>query len=269
MQRILITGAAGNLGGMLRRELRGLAPHLRLTDIAPMPPAGEGEEVAACDLADFAGMLRLMDGVDAVLHFGAIPREDSFDAILRSNILGTYNVFEAARRQGVRRIVFASSNHAIGMYRRTDRIDADAPMRPDSHYGLAKCFGENLARMYWDKHGIEAACLRIGSCFPEPTGERMLATWLSYGDLARLVRCCVEAPHLGFVVVYGASDNRRRWWDNRKAGFLGWQPQDSADAFAERILAEAQSADPDDPAVLFQGGSFAAADYRSGRPPPE
>ena len=260
-KRILITGAAGSLGAHLRTELRGSAPVIRVSDLRQMPPAGDGEEVIYCDLADFEAVKQMMVGVDAVLHFGGIPVEDSWDNILQANIRGAYHVWEAARLAGVQRIVFASSNHAIGMYRRTERIDTDAPPRPDTFYGLSKAFGETLARMYFDKHGIEAACLRIGSCFPKPSDERMLATWLSYADMARLCKRCIEAPIIGCMVVYGVSDNDRSWWDNRKVDFLGYRPKDSAESFAPEILSASPFKNPGDPAVMYHGGHFVPPGY--------
>lgn len=258
-RRILITGAAGNLGRELRAGLRPLAETLRLTDIAELSPAGEGEELVQADLSDRAAVGAMMEGVDAVVHFGGVPNDDKgFEQILAANIVGGHNVWESARQHGVRRIIFASSNHAIGMHPRTTRLDADSAHRPDGYYGLSKCFVEDLARMFWDKHGIEAACLRIGSCFPEPTGERMLSTWLSYGDMVRLVTATLTAPHLGFAVVYGMSNNARLWWDNGKVGHIGYQPQDSADAFADKLLGEA---DPSDLSVYFQGGGYSKKGY--------
>lgn len=263
-ETILITGAAGNLGGVLRDALRDAARILRLSDVREMSPAREGEQIVTCDLSDFGAVRRLMAGVDLVLHFGGIPEEDRWDNILSANIVGAYNVWESARQAGVKRIVFASSNHATGMYPRTRRLDTDAPPRPDTFYGLSKAFGEQLARMYWDKHGLESVCLRIGSCFPEPRDERMLATWQSYADLTRLCLCCIEAPLVEFSVVYGVSANERSWWDNSKVDFLGYRPQDSAEVFAEKIAAERTAANPDDPAVRFQGGHFVPPGYTRG-----
>ena len=260
-ERILITGAAGNLGRHLRDSLRDVAPLLRLSDIRAMAAARAGEETVVCDLGDFAAVRRLMEGIDLVLHFGGIPEEDRWDRIVAANIEGAHNVWEAARQAGVKRIVFASSNHAIGMYPRTRRLDTDAPPRPDTFYGLSKAFGEQLARMYWDKHGLEAVCLRIGSCFPEPRDERMLATWLSYDDLTRLCRCCIEAPLVEFTVVYGVSDNDRCWWDNSGVEFLGYRPRDSAGRFAASIAARAEPRSREDPAVRFQGGHFVPPGY--------
>lgn len=262
---ILLTGAAGQLGQYLRETLRGIAPLIRLTDIKPMPAAREGEEVVQADLADAAAAGRLVEGIDLVIHFGGIPEEDSWDNILASNIQGCHNLWSAAHRTGVRRVIYASSNHAIGMYPRTRRLDTDAPPRPDTLYGLSKAFGEQLARMYWDRHGLEAVALRIGSCFPEPRDERMLATWLSYPDLSRLVLCCIRAPVVDYTVVYGMSANPATWWDNGKVDFLGYRPQDSAEVFAERIAAQGVLRDPDDPAVRYHGGHFVPLDFTPGR----
>lgn len=255
-KRILITGACGRLGTQLRAGLAGSAQTLRLTDIRDPGPAGAGEEVVVADLSDLQAVRALMQGVDLVLHFGAVMVRQPWDAVLPANIVGSYNVFEAAREAGVRRIVYASSSHAIGMYRCDEVLDAGTPPRPDTPYGLSKAFGESLARMYFDKYGIEAACLRIGSCFEQPTDERMLATWLSHADLVRLVRACIDAPVLGYTIVYGQSDNPRSFWDNRSASFLGYRPQDSAEPYRDAILANAPAPGQGHPADALQGGRF-------------
>jgi uronate dehydrogenase len=261
MERLLITGAAGALGTMLRQELKGFAPRLRLSDVQEIGAAAEHEEVVVCDLGDYDAVMRLVEGCDGVVHLGGVSVEGRFEDILNANIRGTYHVFEAARKHGRPRIFFASSNHAIGFHERTTRLDANAPTRPDSIYGVSKCFGEQIARYYFDKFGVESVCARIGSCFPEPKDRRMLATWLAYGDLATLVQRTFEAPCVGHTIIYGASDNRESWWDNRDAAFLGWHPQDSADRFREKVEEMAPPADPKDPAVRFQGGVFAAAGH--------
>jgi uronate dehydrogenase len=255
--RILITGAAGRLGGHLRQTLKPIARSIRLTDVAPIEPAATDEEVRQADLGDEAAIFALMEGVGAVVHLGGIVREAPFADILRSNIVGGYNVWEGARRAGVKRIVFASSCHAVGMYRRDQRLDADVTQRPDGLYGLSKAFTEDLARLYFDRYGIEAACLRIGSCFPEPTGERMLATWLSRADLTRLVSAGLTAPYLGYAIVYGMSANAQTWWDNSKVDYLGYRPQDSADVFRDKLRATPGPLDRDDPVVEYQAGPFA------------
>jgi uronate dehydrogenase len=256
MKRILITGAAGKLGRRLRLGLKGRYATLRLTDIVPLGEAGPGEEIRICDLRDRDGVMALMEGVDAVVHFGGIGVEDTFDAILGANIVSTQNVYEAARLSSVGRIVYASSIHACGMYPRSVRLDAETPPRPDSLYGLSKAFGESLSRMYFDKHGLESACLRIGSCFERPTDERHLATWLSFDDMIRLVRACLDAPFVGWTVLYGASNNDMSWSDNGKVGHIGYRPLDNAQDYAAAVLAGSRPASPDDPAIFYQGGYF-------------
>lgn len=255
-RRLLLTGAAGGLGRELRGRLTAYCDTLRLSDIAELGAAGPGEELRPAALEDRAAVLALLEGVDAVVHLGGISTENSFDAILQANIVGTYNVYEAARRHGVRRIVFASSNHVIGFYRQDEVIDTKVPMRPDGHYGLSKAFGENLAQFYWDRYGLETVSLRIGSSFPEPKDRRMLATWMSYDDLERLVVASLTAPVVGHTVIYGASDNTTSWWDNRAARHVGYRPQDSSERFRHAVEARQPAPDPHDPAALHQGGAF-------------
>lgn len=227
-EKILVTGAAGYLGRLVRASLRGRVPHVRLTDIAPMDPAVGGEELYPCDLADAVGIARALEGVDAVVHLGASLNVDDWPQTLSINIAGTYNVFEAARRAGTRRMIYASSHHAVGMYPTTQQIGIDVPMRPDSLYGLSKCFGEDLARYCWDKFGLEAVCLRIGSAKPAAVERREYATWLSEPDFERLLLASLSAPSVGFSVVYGMSDNGEVWWDNAGAAHLGFEPVDRA-----------------------------------------
>lgn len=256
--RLLLTGAAGGLGKELRQRLKPHAEILRLSDIAPMDAAqGPAEEVVTCDLADKAGVHDLVEGVDAILHFGGISTEHAFEPILEANIRGTFNLYEAARRHGVRRIVFASSNHVIGFYRQDQRIDANVPQRPDSYYGLSKAFGEDLATFYFDRYGIETVSIRIGSSFPEAQNRRMLATWLSYEDLTDLILRSLTTPDVGHTIVYGASDNRGSWWDNRLAAHLGFQPKDNSEQFRAKVEAQPMPA-ADDPSMVYQGGAFVA-----------
>jgi len=209
--RLLLTGAAGGLGRELRPRLRRMARTLRLSDIAALAPAGDGEEVVVAALQDAAAVDAMVAGVQAIVHLGGISTEGPFAPILAANVVGVWNVYEAARRHGVARIVFASSNHVSGFYRQDEVVAPGDPMRPDGHYGLSKAFGENVARFYFDRYGIESVCLRIGSSFPEPKDRRMLATWLSYDDLERLVVASLTAPVVGCSVVYGVSDNTTTW----------------------------------------------------------
>jgi len=254
-RRLLLTGAAGGLGRVLRPAMRACAQRLRVSDIAPLAAAEADEEVVACDLGDEPAMRRLLEGVDAVVHMGGISTEQPWAPVLRANIEGVYHLYESARIHGARRIVFASSNHAIGFYPRSRRIDAGDPIRPDGLYGVSKTFGESLSRFYFDRYGIETACLRIGSCFPEPKDRRMLVTWLSYGDLTELVRACLFAPRVDHTIVFGASANRDSWWDNAKARHIDWTPRDSSERF--RAAREADPpVDPALPSERFQGGAY-------------
>jgi uronate dehydrogenase len=254
--RLLLTGAAGGLGRVLRPRLRARSSLLRVSDVAAMDPAVEGEEAVVARLEDRAAVLDLLKGIDAVVHLGGVSTEQHFDQIVQANIIGVYNLYEAARKHGVKRIVFASSNHVTGFYRQDEVIDATMPVRPDGHYGISKAYGENLSRFYFDRYGIETACLRIGSSFPEPKDRRMLATWLSYDDLERLVVACLTAPVVGHSIVYGMSDNTTTWWDNTPARHLGYRPQDSSEPFRAAKEAAQPTLDPTDPVVVYQGGGF-------------
>ena len=258
VSRLLLTGAAGGLGKVLRTNLKPYTRAMRLSDIAPMEPAGEAEEVVPCDLADKRAVDRLVQGCDAIVHLGGVSVERPFEEILEANIRGVFHVYEGARRHGVRRVVFASSNHVIGFHAQGELLDAGSPRRPDSYYGLSKSYGEDLSRFYFDRYGIETACLRIGSSFPEPKDRRMLVTWLSYRDLTELVRCCLFAPRLGHTIVYGASANRDRWWDNVLAAHIGFVPRDTSEPFRAKVQS-APALDAGDPAARYQGGAFVKA----------
>jgi len=254
-QKLLLTGAAGGLGQVLRQSLKPYAAAMRVSDVAPMAPPGAGEEVVNCNLADKAAVDSLVRGCDAIVHLGGVSVERPFEEILEANIKGVFHLYEGARRHGVKRVVFASSNHVIGFHKQGEVIDADCLKRPDTYYGLSKSYGEDLSRFYFDRYGIETACVRIGSSFPEPKDRRMLVTWLSYRDLTELVRCCLVAPRLGHTIVYGVSNNRDKWWDNGKAAHLGYVPQDSSEPFRAKVEA-LPPVDPADPAVQYQGGGF-------------
>ena len=255
---ILLTGAAGVLGRWLRPRLVQRYGRLRVSDKSDPAPLAKGEEGIVADLADFELVSRAVAGSRAIIHFGAYSIEAKWETILPANIIGTYNVFEAARLHGVKRIVFASSNHAIGFHEVTKKLDAGSVQKPDGYYGVAKAFGENMGSLYVDKFDMEVACLRIGSALPEPKDPRHLSTWLSYPDLERLVVACIEAPKLRFAVVYGASANTRSWWDNGGTPEIDYRPQDDAEDFASEILAKEPPPQPDDPTALYQGGPFVA-----------
>jgi uronate dehydrogenase len=255
-KRLLLTGAAGGLGRELRKRLKSHCQALRLSDIAELGCAAEGEDIVPAQLGDADAMLALLEGVDAVVHLGGVSTEQPWAPILEANIVGAYNLYEAARKQGVKRIVFASSNHVTGFYRQDEVVSPRDPVRPDGLYGLSKAFGENLARFYFDRYGLESVCVRIGSSFAEPRDRRMLATWLSYDDLERLVVAALHAPVVGCSVIYGMSDNSVSWWDNTPARHIGYRPQDSSDVFRDAVQARQPELDFGNPATLHQGGGF-------------
>ena len=258
MSRVLVTGAAGTIGTVLSRDLPTHGHRLRLLD--RQPPAG-GEDCVIADITDASAMEAAMDGVGAVVHLAAIPTEAPFDDILHANIEGTYRVFDAARRAGVRRIVFASSNHAVGFTPRAPLVGVDVPPRPDTYYGLSKVFGEALGRLYVDRYGMAVACLRIGTFKERPVAPRELSTWLSPGDAVRLVHACLTAPDLTYAVVYGISANTRGWWDLEPGRALGYHPVDNAEAYAAGIVAAHGEPDLSHHTEAFLGGDFVGPEF--------
>lgn len=258
--KIVLTGAAGRLGSHLREPLSKLADALVSTDLAEDVGAlYAGETYTKADLTNYDEMHALLKGADMVVHFGAYGDEGPFDTILGPNIIGAYNVWEAAFQNGVRRVVYASSIHAVGMHSKMDFIGTDAPHKPDTFYGLAKCFSEDLASLYWDKRGVESVCMRILSC-AQVTNARALGTWLSYDDLIHLVEQSINTPSTGFTVVYGVSNNDRVPVDNAKASYLGYRPKDNAEQFSDTILSEEPTQDTGDLAHMRHGGPFASVE---------
>ena len=247
---MLITGAAGAIGSCLRDGLRPLVDELVLTDVRAIEP-GDNERFVPADLADRDAVTRAVEGVDAVIHLGAVPSEAPFEDLIGPNLIGTFNVFDAARRAGARRIVFASSNHATGFYPVEQTLAGYEPTRPDSLYGVTKVYGEGLGRLFVDKFGMEVVCLRIGTFAERPRQARDLATWLSYADAVRLFAASLSAPDVGFRVVYGASANTRRFWDLTSGRALGYEPQDNAERYVDEVGGTPHR---------FQGGSFTAPD---------
>ena len=257
---VLLTGAAGGLGTLMRDLLPAYGYELRLFDLLPVEGA---PDAITADLADSAALREAVRGVDAIVHLAGISLESTFEKILRANIEGTYNLYEAAREEGVERIVFASSNHAVGFTPRPQGTDplipVDTPRRPDTFYGLSKSFGEDLAQLYWDKHGLETVSVRIGSCFPEPTTVRMLSLWMSPADGARLFHAALTAENVGHTVVYGSSANTRLWWDVTTARALGYEPQDNSEPYAAKLIAAQGELQNDNEAHAYLGGQFVTA----------
>jgi len=256
MPTIVMTGAAGRIGTMLRARLARPGRTLRLLDIAPVT-AGPGEEAIHASVTDFGAMTAACQGADAVIHLGGYAGEENWAAILDVNIQGGYVTFEAARRAGVPRVVFASSNHAVGFAPRASFPVPDyAFPQPDSYYGVSKVTTEALAAMYHHRYGMDAICVRILTCFERPENPRALSTWLSPDDAGRLFEACLSAPRPGFRVVFGVSANTRGGWVSlNEARALGYEPRDDAEAYAAEVLA-GEPADPDDPVFRYLGGSF-------------
>lgn len=258
MKKLVLTGAAGRLGSHLREPLSALADTLVSTDLVKdFGKLLPNETYLRADLSSYEEVHAVLEGADQVVHFGANGDEAGFHELLGPNFIGAYNVWEAAYQLGIPRVVYASSIHAVGMHSNKDMIGTDVAHRPDTFYGLSKCFAEDLARMYWDKRGVEAVCLRILTC-AGVSSARALGTWLSYDDLIQLVCKSIEAPTTGFCIVYGVSNNDRVPVDNRQASFLGFRPKDNAEQFAKAILAETGKLDFTDPEHRCVGGPFAA-----------
>ncbi len=260
--KLLITGASGGIGTRLRRLLPPLYPDLVLSDIRePEEALRAGETFIKADLADYAAVEEAVKGVDGIIHLGGHSGEAPWENILNSNIIGTYNVFEAARRHNVKRIVFASTNHVVGFYPRHRRFGTGILPLPDSRYGVSKAFGESLGALYAHKHGLGVFCIRIGNFNDRPVDERRLSIWIKPEDLVSLIRIGLEREGLKFEVVYGISDNARAFWDNSRAHELGYVPQGKAEEFAAEALEKQKQLPADKIGDFFQGGPFCSAEY--------
>jgi uronate dehydrogenase len=259
MKRILLTGAAGGVAQMVRPILRG-DYRLRLSDVQPVPKPLKSEEVAPAALTDMAALREAVRGVDGIIHLGGYSRENDWDTIHQANIVGVYNLFEAARLEGVKRVVFASSNHAMGFYPREQKIPVDVTVRPDTRYGLSKAYGEAVGSLYAYKYGAEVLSIRIGHVGLKPANVRDLAIWISPRDLCQLFRIGLERPGIVHEIVYGMSNNKRAWWDNANARRLGYKPQDKAETYAKAVLAVDSGISGDPRIDLNQGGPFCVAE---------
>ncbi|HEY7609499.1 MAG TPA: NAD(P)-dependent oxidoreductase [Alphaproteobacteria bacterium] len=259
--RVLLTGAAGGIGTRLRGMLKGAYRELRLSDVRVPKGVGKDEKFVPADLADIAAVEKIVEGIDGIIHLGGISIEKPWEMIHPANIVGCYNLFEAARRHGVKRVVFASSNHVMGFYRRRRRVGTDALVRPDSRYGVSKAFGEALGALYADKYGLRVLCIRIGNFAEKPVDMRRMSIWISPDDLVQLIRIGLEHPALRYEVVYGASDNARSWWDNAAAFRLGYRPSGRAEEHLKDALAGQAKLPPDSVAEMFEGGPFCSDEF--------
>jgi uronate dehydrogenase len=253
MKTVLVTGACGDVGTHLRRELAGRY-RLRLSDARPLKDKARGETFAKADISRMADAKRITKGVDAIVHLGGYSVEGPWEDILQANIIGCYNVFEAARLNGVKRILFATSNHAVGFYPRTQTIDHKVYIKPDGRYGVSKVFGEALGSLYADKYGMEVFLMRIGNVNEKPIDKRRLSIVFTPRDLAQLVSIGIDHPGIRFEIVYGVSGNKRSWYDNSNAYRLGYKPQDDSEIYAKEVLAREPKGHP--VGDLYQGGAF-------------
>jgi uronate dehydrogenase len=264
MQTVLITGAAGGVGSRLRRLLKGVYPRIRLSDIRTPKDLAAGEEFVAADLSNLSAVEKIVEGVQGIVHLGGFSVEGPWETILNANIVGCYNLFEAARRKKVERVVFASSNHAVGFYPRQRRIGVGEPVRPDSRYGVSKAFGEAIGALYAFKHGLRVTCIRIGNVDDAPVDRRRLSIWLKPEDLVQLIRIGLEHPELRHEIFYGVSDNDRGFWDNSAAFRYGYRPEGRSEEHRDAALA-AQAKLPSDPVGdWYEGGPFCTDEFDNG-----
>jgi uronate dehydrogenase len=259
MTKVALSGADGQLGKFLRRTLLAQGVDLRSADRHPLEPLHPEEDLTHGDLCDSENVDRLLQGVDILIHMAGTSVERRLPEIVQNNLVGLHAVYEGARRHRVKRVVFASSNHSIGMHETTERLTLDRDFRPDGLYGLSKMWGEGLARLYWDKHGIEGICVRIGSALERPTELRHLSTWFGLEDLIQFINCCINTPNVGFITAWGVSNNSRSYWTPTGCAPLGYRPMQNSEDFASEIMRQQNPLDAI--GQQYQGGSFASFDY--------
>lgn len=260
MTKVALSGAGGQLGRFLRPALLERGINLRSAGGSkPLEPLHPSEDITHGDLRDPAVVDRLLQGVNVLVHLAGTSVERPLPEVIQNNLVGLHAVYEGARRHGVKRVVFASSNHAIGMHGVDEHLGLDCDFRPDGFYGLSKMWGEGMARLYWDKHGIEGVCVRIGSAIPRPTEQRHLSTWFGLDDLLQFTMRCIEASEVGYVVAWGVSANARSYWSPTSCERLGYHPKQNSEDFAAEILAQPNPLDA--VGQQYQGGSFASIDF--------
>jgi uronate dehydrogenase len=264
MTKVALSGASGNIGQVLRPALLRLGFGLRSAGgrraLTPLAPE---EEVCNGDLREAAFVDQLLAGVDVLIHMAGTSVERPLPEVIENNLVGLHAVYEGLRRHKVKRVIFASSNHAVGMHSVDSKLPLDCDLRPDGFYGLSKVWGEAMTRMYWDKHGIEGICLRIGTAIERPTEFRHLSTWLGNDDLVQLIQRCITVPNIGYLTAWGVSANTRSYWNNDAAARLGYRPTQNSEDYAAEILRQPNPLDP--VAQRYQGGGFVTIDYT----PPE
>jgi uronate dehydrogenase len=261
MKKVLITGASGDVGTRLRKILKGVYPEIRISDIKKPADLRADEDFVQAELADMTQVEKAVAGIDGIIHLGGFSVEGPWETILNSNIVGCYNLFEAARKAKVKRIIFATSNHAVGYYPRRRKVGVDEHVRPDSRYGVSKAFGEALGAMYAYKHGLSVTALRIGNVADAPIDLRRLSIWLHPEDLAQLCRIGLEHPDIRYEIFYGMSDNARAFWDNGNAFRFGYRPKYKAEDFREQALAAQSKLAADPVGDWYVGGTFCSAEF--------
>lgn len=255
MVRVAITGAAGRIGRHLVPGLLDAGYDVGGIDVV-RPEAPWADRITVADLAADNALATVVAGCDAIVHLAAIAVESDFESAVASHLGLTHRVLEAARQLDIGRVIYASSNHAVGFTPRDVLVTTDAPVRPDSLYGVGKAAAEALCSLYHDRHGLAIACLRIGSFRVRPGSRRELSTWLSVPDAIALVDACLTAPDLGFAIIYGISNNTRAWWDLAPGRSVGYHPVDDAEAWAAEIEATPPTED-DELDARHVGGRFA------------
>ncbi len=260
-QSIVLTGGSGNVGRVLRKALAGRVKAVRILDLADPGDLAAHESWSAVDITDLAALTAAVEGADAIVHFAGYPNERAVEDMLRVNVLGTHNVYEAAVRTGIGRVVLASSNHTTGFYPRDARVGVEDQMRPDSLYGLSKCWGELEAGLYFEKTGLRTLAIRIGNAGERPFDPRGLAVWISPRDLAQLVLIGLEHPDVDCTTVYGVSGTDATWWDNSVATALGYRPQDRTVDFAAPEAFQPKPSPLPEVTDHFQGAGFCTLNH--------
>ncbi len=257
--RVVVAGAAGRIGTVVSTGLLDLGHEVVAVDRVPGAPPPAARSIVG-DVLDESLLGRALPGADAVVHLASVPSEESLALILESHVHTTAALLDGMVTHGIARLVFASSNHAVGFTPRAELLSTAVRPRPDTFYGVGKVAGEALASMYVDRFGIDVVACRIGSFRERPTTRRELSTWLSHGDAVRMVAAGISATGCGFAPVYGVSANTRGWWDLEPGRALGYHPQDDAEDFADDVLATPPT-DDDALDAHFVGGSWARADF--------
>jgi uronate dehydrogenase len=259
--KLAIVGGSGRVGSALRKELAPLVQSIMVLGRSAPDELAANETFVEADMSELQKMRTAFEGMDGVIHMAGIPKEAPLEDIVQVNVVGTSNVYEAARLAGVPRVVLGSSNHAIGYYPTDTKVSATSQMRPDGLYGLSKCWTELVAGLYYDKYGIRSLIIRIGNAGKQPKTMRSLEVWVSAADMCQLTLIGLTHPDVDATTVFGVSGGGGSWWDNSTATKLGYVPKDRiVDHAAAELLVE----DAGEAALFYQGGRFAAAGHVGG-----